>query len=233
MAPTNMFSRSLIDEGILFDFLQPVEGIEREEDLVSYHKKKYRSIISSVVKNPELGYIAGGFFIGKRPQPVDLYVQYGVLASNPPLDDELNALLTDSANASKTPLELSDFIDVLKQCECTIDLPNFGGKFTVNIRFTWQNHAVDILQLIDYKPARISYSYVCDKLYFDDWFLTGGPRYARNYPYEDAYKDQLPKDEFDKLKAGIVKIREKLNALNREDGFTDEVNSRIFDTNRH
>lgn len=39
----------------------------------------------------------------------------------------------------------------------------------------------------------------------------------------DEYKDQLPKDEYEKLKEGIVKIREKLSTLDRENDTVDAI----------
>jgi molecular chaperone DnaK len=39
----------------------------------------------------------------------------------------------------------------------------------------------------------------------------------------DEYKDQLPKDEYDKLKEGIVKIREKLSTLDKENDTIESI----------
>lgn len=39
----------------------------------------------------------------------------------------------------------------------------------------------------------------------------------------EEYKDQLPKDEYEKLKEGIVKIREKLGALDRENDTVETI----------
>lgn len=45
----------------------------------------------------------------------------------------------------------------------------------------------------------------------------------------DEYKDQLPKDEYEKLKEGIVKIREKLNSLDRENDTVESIKPLIDD----
>ena len=39
----------------------------------------------------------------------------------------------------------------------------------------------------------------------------------------EEFKDQLPKEEYEKLKEGIAKIRDKLNALDRENDTIDEI----------
>lgn len=39
----------------------------------------------------------------------------------------------------------------------------------------------------------------------------------------DEYKDQLPKDEYEKLKEGIVKIREKISSLDRENDTVEAI----------
>ncbi len=39
----------------------------------------------------------------------------------------------------------------------------------------------------------------------------------------EEFKDQLPKDEYEKLKEGIAKIREKLGALDRENDTIDSI----------
>lgn len=39
----------------------------------------------------------------------------------------------------------------------------------------------------------------------------------------EEYKDQLPKDEYEKLKEGIVKIREKLNTLDRDNDTVETI----------
>ena len=39
----------------------------------------------------------------------------------------------------------------------------------------------------------------------------------------EEFKDQLPKEEYEKLKGGIVTIRDKLNALDRENDSIDDI----------
>lgn len=39
----------------------------------------------------------------------------------------------------------------------------------------------------------------------------------------DEFKDQLPKEEYEKLKGGITNIREKLGALDRENDTIESI----------
>ena len=39
----------------------------------------------------------------------------------------------------------------------------------------------------------------------------------------EEYKDQLPKDEYEKLKDGVGKIREKLNSMDRENDTVEDI----------
>ena len=43
----------------------------------------------------------------------------------------------------------------------------------------------------------------------------------------EEFKDQLPKEEYEKLKEGIVKIREKLGAIDKENDTIDSIKPMI------
>jgi hypothetical protein len=86
---------------------------------------------------------------------------------------QANNLLTEAV-----PLAKSSFLGIIREGERNIVLPEFGS-FDIKIRFTQQN-AAEILNEFNYKPARISYSYVDNRFFFDQWFLTCGPRSARS-----------------------------------------------------
>ena len=43
----------------------------------------------------------------------------------------------------------------------------------------------------------------------------------------EEFKDQLPKDEYEKLKGGIVKIKEKLGSVDRENDTIDAIKPMI------
>lgn len=187
-----MFSRYFEQAGILFDFFQPVPNIP-PADTVQYHVAKYRAIIQAVVRDPNHGFIAGGFFtkyLDGRPQKADVYIRYSG-KSNPPTDDELNQLFVDQFACNKAyPLTPSNFLEILSRKEFSVDLSTeFGGPIDVVARIT-QKNAKELLGTFNYNPARISYSYSSAKFFFDPWFITGGPRNAGSDQLRDRYEQK-------------------------------------------
>lgn len=216
----NQFSKSLVnDDKILFDFLQPVEQMpsilksgnpavrERLDcidscilDIPTWHISKYRNIIRSIARNPFDGYIAGGYFtkfLAKRPpQPVTVYVNYDGDHNPPTLDDFYNLIHPHLRTTRIIPMpDILNSLGVYGECTTRIDLKNYG-TFDVKIRFTVKK-VLDLLSGIDYHPARIAYSYADNCLYFDQWFLIGGPREAGSRMLEKTYEEKgFVSDEF-------------------------------------
>jgi len=183
-----MYSRTFEDL-IQFDFLDTT-NVPIGHKLITFHKLKYRSIMETIAINPELCYIAGGYFtkyLDRRPQTVDMYIIY-LGEKDAPSDAELNALLNGKIKHS--PWQPSDFSPAIKECTCKIKtwfLPSVN--FDVKIRVT-KKPANEILPSINYNPARISYSYAYNKFYFGLWFLTGGPRFAGSTDLKKRYEEK-------------------------------------------
>jgi hypothetical protein len=144
-----MFARYFVESGIQFDFFEYcVDPSEREpseieskltqkaskgysEHNAPLHFAKYRRIVETVVVNPELGVIAGGYFTkytDQRTQTVDVYILFKG-KENPPSDELLNSMIR--SEFKNMPFENSSQLNVLREKRLVISIP---GKLFVIIQ---------------------------------------------------------------------------------------------------
>jgi hypothetical protein len=161
---------------IQFDFLQPHytddTHVDDQQQIIRLHGAKYRRIVETVVDNPELGMIAGGYFtkyLDGRAQDVDLYISY-TGKENPPSDELLNSLLRPKFRSA--PFVSSSHLSVLRQKK--IVLPGGIGCW---VRITTAKSLHEVLATFNWRPAQIGYSFSDHQLLFGPWFRTGGPMY--------------------------------------------------------
>lgn len=197
------------DRGIQFDFFQP-----------DFCADKYRDIIARVVKDPKKGAIAGGYFTRSLTpteyKEIDIYVfvDCGYIIPTAGVhggEGKLNSYLTPQfAPMNFEPpqklyqygcsLSTKVYYDEGGACTKCGKENKPGDKHKYTIYFTYKTTIPELIDTFCYNPAKIAYGIDengVGRMYFDSWFIHGGPMNPTKYPsQEEEYERKGFTNEF-------------------------------------